>query len=137
MKVSVEFEYQRAGDVTMAKDGTLLFPSLPAIPGMYRFRLLGPSEAISTYIGESDNLRRRSAHYRNPGPTQKTNLRMQAQLRTHFERGGTVEFSMVTTATLAVGRDAMPLNLSLTAHRRLLENAALVSNPKAESLENL
>ena len=28
---------------------------------------------LGLYVGETDNLQRRLAHYRNPGPTQATN----------------------------------------------------------------
>ena len=46
---------------------------------LYRFRLDGVAQSISTYIGESDNLQRRSSGYRNPGPSQKTNIRAAMQ----------------------------------------------------------
>src|SRR5712691_4290918 len=57
MKICVEFEYAAAGNVTLV-NGKLTFPSLPTGPGIYRFRLQGAGvESISTYIGETDNLR--------------------------------------------------------------------------------
>lgn len=137
MRVCIDFTFEVVGDVSIGADAKLHFPPLPTTPGVYRFRLLGPSESISTYIGETDNLRRRSYHYRNPGPTQQTNIRMQRRIRSHLDRGGTVEFATATRAMLMVGEERIPLDLSQKAHRLLLENAGLVSNPKGELIENL
>jgi hypothetical protein len=66
VKVTVDFEWRRAGFMQADSEGKLQFPKLPFDPGIYVFRLLD-SEASSIYVGESDNIVRRAAHYRNPG----------------------------------------------------------------------
>src|SRR4051794_10167008 len=105
VRVCIDFDFQVVGEVSVGADEKLRFPALPATPGVYRFRLLGHSDSVSAYIGETDNLRRRGHHYRNPGPTQPTNIRLNAWLRGHLDRGGAVEFATATAATLTVGED--------------------------------
>ena len=137
MRVCVEFNFEVVGEVSAGVDTKLVFPPLPIKPGMYRFRLLGSGNSVSDYIGETDNLRSRSYHYRNPGRTQQTNIRMLGRFRSHLDNGGTVELSTVTEATVTVGGVSVPMDLSHKFHRRLLENAALVANPATELIENL
>lgn len=137
MRVCIDFDFKTVGEVSVGADRKLYFPPLPTTPGVYRFRLLGLSGAVAVYIGETDNLRRRSNQYRNPGPTQQTNIRMQARLRSHVDSGGTVEFSTVTEARVMVGGMGAPMDLSHKFHRRLLENTALVANSASELIENL
>lgn len=137
VRICIDFNFEVVGDVSIGAEAKLRFPPLPTAPGVYRFRLIGLPDSVSTYIGETDNLRRRSYHYRNPGPTQQTNIRMQLRIRNHLDRGGRVEFATATRATLMVGEESVPLDLSQKSHRLLLENAGLVSNPKGEAIENL
>ncbi len=51
--------------------------------GLFRAGLLTPIRIPNetVYVGESDNLRRRISHYRNPGPTQRTNIRINDRIR--------------------------------------------------------
>lgn len=82
------------------------------------------------YIGETDLLQRRMAHYRSPGPTQTTNIRMNAALRKHLSSGGVASMAFIADALLRTVGDEqplVPLDLSRKAARRLVENAALVS----------
>lgn len=137
MRVCIDFDFEVVGAVSIGADAKLRFPLLPTTPGVYRFRLLGRSDSTSAYIGETDNLRRRASHYRNPGPSQSTNIRMNGRIRSHLDSGGTVEFATTTGALVTVGGNGVPLDLSQKAHRLLLENAALISNPKGELIENL
>jgi hypothetical protein len=69
------------------------------------------------------------AHYQNPGPTQSTNIRMNAVLRKHLASGGVASLAFIAEARVrAAAEDAplVPLDLSSKAARRPVENAALV-----------
>ncbi len=112
MRVCIDFDFEVVGQISVGADEKLRFPSLPTTPGVYRFRLLGRSESTSAYIGETDNLRRRAYHYRNPGPSQQTNIRMQSRLRSHLDKGGAVEFAVMTRAMVMVGEERVPADLS-------------------------
>jgi hypothetical protein len=72
------------------------------------------------YIGESVNLQRRLAgNYRSPGPSQQTNVRINALLGRHLAAGG-------TSAALWLDGTEHPLGLSRKDARLFAENAALV-----------
>lgn len=137
MRVCLEFDFEVAGELSVGPDEKLHFPALPTMPGLYRFRLLGQSNSVSTYIGETNNLRRRAYHYRNPGPSQQTNNRMNSRLSSHLGKGGAVEFAVLTSATVTIGEEKVPVDFNHQAYRRLFENAALAANPKGELIENL
>jgi hypothetical protein len=134
MRVCINFTFEVIGVVSLESGENLRFPSLPATPRVYRFRFLGLSDPISTYIGETNNLRR---HYSAPGPSQQTNIRIHALLRQHLVGGGRVEFATVTAATFTIGEEMAPIDFSQKSHRLLVESAALVSNPRGELIENL
>jgi len=138
MKVSVEFEWTNPAKIELDPDGKLKFPNLSLDPGLYRF-WLGGVERSAVYIGETDNLRRRAAHYRNPGPSQRTNIRLNERLRTHLAAGGRVEMNIITTAESEIDGKRIPLDLNQKAARRLVENAALVEAAAsgADQVENL
>jgi hypothetical protein len=135
MKVCIDLTFEVVGEVSLEAGEKLRFPRLPALPGVYRFRFL--SNPVSTYIGETENLQRRSRQYSVPGPRQQTNIRIHALLRRHLEGGGVVEFATVPSATVTLGEETAPIDFSQQSHRRLVENAALISNPKSELIENL
>lgn len=130
-KVSVEFEWQFLGRLRCDENGRLLFPDSPRRPGLYRFRLSG-NDDVRHYIGETDELRRRFQHYRTPGPSQKTNIRMNAEFRQHFAAGGAIEVD-IAPGGISVSSAGTPLRVDLAdkAMRRLLEHAALVSEAGA------
>jgi hypothetical protein len=127
VRLTLEFDWRPVGAVRLDPDGRLRFPSLPAEPGLYMFRLSG-LDPTSVYIGETDNLRRRLAHYRNPGPTQFTNIRINERLRGHLATGAQVKLCLITAARQTTGEQDSPVPLDLTkkSDRRLVENAALV-----------
>lgn len=109
---------------SMARAGR--FPSVSVAPGLYRLRLIDPSGS-HVYIGETDNLQRRFAHYRNPGPTQATNVRINEIVRAHLAAGHAVELDVIgSDVALCLGANHQHLVLSDKVSRRLLEYAALV-----------
>lgn len=93
---AVRFEWRAAGSFTMA-GGRPKAPRVPAVPGIYRFSFeTGDGRTAGVYVGETDNLQRRMAHYRNPGTTQVTNQRLHARMVEHMEGGGRVELAVTT-----------------------------------------
>ena len=85
--VSVQFQWQGLGTMRRDEKDLLTFPVAPRRPGLYRFRLCGIGQ-IRHYIGETDELRRRFQHYRTPGRTQQTNIRLNERFRVHMAAGG-------------------------------------------------
>lgn len=132
MKVSVDFSWQALGDVEI-EDAMLRFPSAPESPGMYRFDL-----GQSLYVGETDRLRRRFQHYRTPGPTQSTNIRLRDLMLEHLHGGKIVSVFIVTYAVIAVDGVGAQLDLAKKASRLLLESAVLsAAHNSGQIVENL
>lgn len=131
VRVFVEFRWQLLGRLGQGEGDRLLFPVAPRKSGLYRIRLLS-NDDVRHYIGETDELRRRFQHYRTPGPSQKTNIRMNEEFRQHFAAGGTIEVDIATDG-ISVSSAGAPLRVDLAdkAMRRLLEHAALVSEAGA------
>ena len=121
MEVAVQFSWRDVGHVNIDCD-RLLFPVVPEAPGVYRFTLDG-----GVYFGETDRLKRRFQHYRTPGPSQSTNIRLNAKMRELVEAGGRVEVSIITDAELAVQGIRQPLDLGHKAGRLLIESAAITT----------
>ncbi len=124
--IQVEYAWRHVGEVT-ADDGRLLWPAMPRGAGVYRFTLELDSRS-RYYVGETDNYRRRFSHYANPGPTQTTNIKMNARLLHLLTRaGGAARVDIAVNVQLF--RDGSPIGSSVLPDvfvRRLLENAALV-----------
>jgi len=121
VEVAVQFSWRDVGHVNIDCD-RLLFPVVPEAPGVYRFTLDG-----GVYFGETDRLKRRFQHYRTPGPSQSTNIRLNAKMRELVEAGGRVEVSIITDAELAVQGIRQPLDLGHKAGRLLIESAAITT----------
>lgn len=137
--VHVTMRWAVAGTVASEDQGKLTFPRLLQQPGVYRIDVTEPSGSTAIYIGEADDLRRRFAHYRNPGPTQRTNLRINGLITQVLAAGGTVELRTATEGRLHTPRGEGPLDLSTKVGRRLAENAALLQATIAghHRIENL
>ncbi len=132
MHVGVDFAWRDVGSIRV-EVGRLLFPEVPESPGAYRFDL-----GQTVYIGKTDRLRRRFQHYRAPGPTQATNLRLNRLMLQLVGEGGPVTVSTVTSASVEVDGHRWPLDLRNKAARLLVENAALTAAQLAgRSVENL
>lgn len=140
--VSVRFTWQQLGSATLDVGGKVAFPRpLPPAPGLYRMHLvaLDADHDDRFYIGETDNLRRRLGNnYRNPGPRQRTSLRINQSLREHLAANGRVEVALCLGADLTHGGRTEPLDLTRKAGRLLAESAALVlAQRDGAQLENL
>ena len=118
--VHIRIRWHEAGNVTLGSGGKLQFPRLPIVPGLYEFRFTGSPTAV--YVGESDNLNRRMAHYRNPGSSQRTNLRINDLIGTHLATS-TVTMAIATAVTASWNSTtAQPLDLTSKAARVLGES---------------
>lgn len=139
MRVCVEFDWTDAGGIRLDADGKLVFPHLPRSPGIYRLRLVRGTVESSVYVGETDDLKRRADHYRNPGSRQRTNIRLNGLIRQLLGDGGSAEVAIAQNATVAFNGESILQGLALKAHRRLLESAALVAAMAggARRVENL
>ncbi len=136
MKLVIDYEWIEVGEILQDSSGKLLFPDLDARPAVYCFQFLGgPTE--SNYIGETDNLRRRAAHYRNPGPSQRTHIRLNKRMLAHFASRGRVTLKLITQARIEVDGCAFPLDITEPVNRKILENTALLQAKRGGSaLEN-
>ena len=90
---------------------------MPEVPGLYRLRLRTSDGIESNYVGQSDSLRRRFFHYRNPGPTQSTNIRLNQLVRDLLSGGGEI--------WVQTDQGAARADLNRGSLRRLFENLAL------------
>src|SRR5205807_614480 len=113
------------GRVTLDSQGKLAFPRAPSRPGLYRFEFDGP-KGRHEYIGETDTLDRRFQHYRTPGPSQSTNIRINALMREVVNSKGAVGVSVVVDgARITMGTRTKPPRLQNKSDRVLLEHAAI------------
>ena len=98
---------------------------MPEVPGLYRLRLRTSDGIESNYVGQSDSLRRRFFHYRNPGPTQSTNIRLNQLVRDLLSGGGEVSLATAHEIWVQTDQGAARADLNRGSLRRLFENLAL------------
>ena len=125
--VRVVFSWLRAGSITLDPAGLPKFPSLPRLPGLYRYDFGPDSSGIRTlYIGESVELARRASNYRNAKSDrsrQRTSRRIHKEIVGHLSAGGSIEFVIATSIRWG---DDEELDLRFKSARRLAENAAVL-----------
>lgn len=132
MNVTVSFNLSEIGKV-LQQDGKLRFPIAPEEPGIYQFTIRD-----KIYVGETDRLRRRFQHYRTPGPSQQTNIRMNYSILTALNEGFEVVVSTIEQATINVDGIDSPLDLSRKSGRLLVESAVLsAAHLRGQLVENL
>ncbi|TQS70351.1 hypothetical protein ERN12_14505 [Rhodobacteraceae bacterium] len=130
--ISLTADWVSSEGVTLSQDGKLMVTDAPKRSGGDRFRLTSENKS-RCYIGESSHLRGRFGAYRAPGSTQATHLRWNARLREHLEAGGAIGLDLI----IQIGAPTQDnrkkeKNLSDTAVRRLLEQAAIVADEATE-----
>lgn len=131
VSIAVQFHWQLLGRLRNDAGQGLIFPVAPHRPGLYRFRLHG-NGVPRHYVGETDELRRRFRHYRTPGKSQQTNIRMNGEFRDHLAAGGSIEIDIVVDSIDVMAADQpVPVDLDDKSTRRLLEHAALVDETSA------
>ena len=130
--VTVNLAWQAIGEVRLDIGSRLTFPKAPAKAGLYRFEV-AQSQQYAAYIGETDQLPRRFQHYRTPGPSQQTNLRVNAHFLEVLKTGGKISDTVVTTASIEINDNpSRPADFSQKCERVLLEHAAICSERGAE-----
>jgi hypothetical protein len=130
--------WREVGEVRLGPYRKLLMPDPGHGPGIYRFHLTG-GDSPSSYIGESEDMSRRFGQYRNPEPSQRTNVRMNERMRALIAAGGIVEVAVVTEAVLRVAECHELLDLAHRTGRRLVEEHLLdeARAVGAETVENV
>jgi hypothetical protein len=123
--LAIDFEWRPTGPLTV-EAGRLRFPSVEDVAGIYRFDLLKSGQQPTTYVGETDRFRRRFQHYRTPGPTQRTNIRLNKLMLDLIGAGGTASVSTCSAAVVESEHGPQQLDLRQKECRILLEHAALV-----------
>ena len=127
LECRLEMAWMPLGRVTL-EQGRLLFPKAERTPAIYRFRIRHKGKE-SIYIGETDNLQRRFGNYRNPGPSQKTSLRINATLKEALNEGAEIAIAAITTNVwIDTGNGLRSANLDSKVTRCLFENAAIADN---------
>jgi hypothetical protein len=121
VRLAVDFSWREIGAIAV-EGGKLRFPIAPEAPGIYRFDL-----GDRVYIGEADRLRRRFQHYRTAGPSQATNLRLNAVMPPFLDAGRAVTVCTVTEAQVDIDGARAALDLTRKASRLLVESAALTA----------
>jgi hypothetical protein len=81
---------------------------------MYRLEVDHPEDAV--YFGEANELDRRLARYRNPGPQQQTNVRMHDVLLTALSTGGTCQVAIPEIVAFETDSRNAPLDLRQKLH---------------------
>ena len=128
--VTIAYEWQPFGVMTLDGEGRLSFPAAPTTPAIYRFNL-----PDGEYIGEAANLRRRFNGYRNPAAGQQTNVRMNPVL---WAAVPDATIDVVEGATITVAGVEHRLDLTSKSARLLVENAAItLANVDSVKLRNL
>ena len=125
ISLSLHYRWQFLGGVQIDSAGDLVFPRMLRAPGIYRFRLSANGDARQ-YVGETDNLQRRFQHYRKPGPSQATNIRLNKLIRDHLTTGGTVDIDTAAAEGVVTAGQTIAADLSDKTTRRLFEHAALL-----------
>jgi hypothetical protein len=138
VELSASFGWTSAGNISLDSEQKIRFPKTASRPGLYRFEIAS-QDGRAHYIGETDQLPRRLQHYRTPGPSQRTNIRLNALLIHHLKRGDQVSLSVVLDGvTVTCDGELYPVDLNRKSERILLENAALLgANATGIKLLNL
>ena len=135
---TLRLRWQEIGTAACDVDRKIKFPKLPSRPGLYRVKIVRLDGREGVYVGETDNLQRRFAHYRNPGPTQATNIRLNALCLDVINEGGMVSIAIILDeAWVAWGNNAeLRADFGRKSVRRLFENFVL-STDKVIEVEDL
>jgi hypothetical protein len=116
------------GSIRKDLDEKIQFPPAESRCGVYRFLVHRSDGSEAVYVGEAENLQRRFAHYRNPGPSQLTNQRINALVADVLSLGGSVDVEIVTDkAWIRTSAGEQVADLSRKDVRRLFENFILAT----------
>jgi hypothetical protein len=138
VELTIRFEWVKVGPVRVDLLGKLKFPFVPSNAGLYRFEI-EDQRGTKEYIGETDLLDRRFQHYRTPGPTQSTNIRLNLLMLETLKANGSVIVSIITDgAKIAIDGRASRARMQNKSERVLLEHAAIyIAREAGKTLINL
>ena len=123
--LSMKFAWTALGYVELDHHKKLTFPKAPPQPGLYRFEFIA-ADGRKEYIGETDLLRRCLQHYRTPGPSQSTNIRLNAYMVKAIEAGYKIGISiMATGASVMMDGQICKPDMRNESVRVLFEHAAI------------
>src|SRR5271155_1672654 len=110
-------------------DDRLQFPLAQHTAAVYRFRVRSSSGSEAVYFGETDDLERRLTHYRNPGSSQITNIRLNNLFREALSTGAEIAVAIVAPgAWIDFGGTRSAADFSSKPVRLSFENAAIVES---------
>ena len=123
--ISVKFQWQPLGQVGLDVRERLVFPKVSSRPGLYSFLIERVGER-GIYIGETDQLDRRFQHYRTPGPSQRTNIRLNALMSEALKIGAGISVATMSDgAFVTTNNQDRAADLAQKSERVLLEQAAI------------
>ena len=94
-------------------------------PCVYRIDIKGSSKR-EVYIGEAVKYNQRMRGYQTPGPTQRTNQRMNRHITEALQGNGLVSISLITEGShLYLNGEDYIVDMGEKHQRVLIENAAL------------
>jgi hypothetical protein len=132
----IAMQWTPLGRIERTPSGHITFPEAQEIPGLYCFRIRH-GDVEQRYIGQTQNLKRRFGNYRNPGPSQQTNIRLNQAITEAITSGSEISVSVVTQAAwIDRGAGLREADMSSLATRCLLENMAIVADV-TEDIESL
>lgn len=135
MALTIDLDWDPSGPVAVDSTNRLRFPAVPTGLGLYRFWIETGDDRPGVYVGEASDLRRRLQHYRTPGASKTTNLRMNKALLDVLRAGGRVTVWVATDVSVAFGgAQATALDLSRKNQRLVAEQAAITEALLVEDL---
>ncbi len=131
---ALKMQWQRLGKIVIDSANRLAFPHANHVAGVYRFCIIHNNKEV-TYIGETGNLNRRFAGYRNPGRNQQTNIRLNTILIQTLKNGAEIAvFIMDENALMEKGGISQIADFTSKNIRTLFESAAIASFNESELL---
>jgi hypothetical protein len=133
---TLKIHWVEIGAVVLETTDKIRFPTTPAKAGLYQFRISRANGTFGRYVGESANLKKRFGTYRNPGPTQLTNQRLNKHFCEFLKRGEMIDVAVTTDGAWILRNNREELaDLNEKNVRRLFENFVLVIG-KAHEVED-
>lgn len=131
VELALRIQWRRAGTISLASGGRLVFPPVKEEPGVYRIRCSRPGGEVRVYVGQSSNVRQRVRTYSRPSKntrhtTKTPNRLLHNDLVAVLRNGGSAQFSVAKPPTLWIGNGEVSLDMRALSHRVLIEHAALV-----------
>ncbi|GGN51203.1 hypothetical protein GCM10011349_23540 [Novosphingobium indicum] len=125
--IAIRFEWKALGAVTLDSAGSLHFPPVAEVPGLYRLRITYKSRS-EFYIGESQSLRGRFRNYRTGSKGQATSHRIHVLLKNALAADARIEVDIVVDdIELKINGKVRSVALTHKATRRMIEHSAIVA----------